>query len=114
MAIADQIQISAIKVCAQCGQNGRNADKIPRHTSKVNYVRMVLHSALALHYTIILVYIYVDVDEERVTEGMVQNVRGLLYLSSGQNILDFPDLMLVFIISTLGTRILMQMISIYI
>ena len=52
---------------------------------------------------------YVDVDE-----GMVQNVRGLLYLSSGQNILDFPDLMLVFIISTLGTRILMQMISIYI
>ena len=38
------------KVCAQCGQTGRNADKIPRHTSKVNYVRMVLHCAL-LHPT---------------------------------------------------------------
>ena len=35
-----------INVCAQCGQTGRNADKIPCHTSEVNYVRMVLHSAL--------------------------------------------------------------------
>ena len=38
-----------INVCAQCGQTGRNADKIPHHTSKVNYVRMVLHCALSLH-----------------------------------------------------------------
>ena len=35
-----------INVCAQCGQTGQNANKIPRHTSKVNYVCMVLHSAL--------------------------------------------------------------------
>ena len=35
-----------INVCAQCGQTGRNADKIPCHTSEVNYVRMVLHCAL--------------------------------------------------------------------
>ena len=34
------------KVCAQCGQTGRNADKIPLHTSEVNYVRMVLHCAV--------------------------------------------------------------------
>ena len=34
------------KVCPQCGQTGRNADKIPHHTSKVNYVSMVLHCAL--------------------------------------------------------------------
>ena len=38
--------LNLINVCAQCGQTGRNADKIPRHTSKVNYVCMVLHSAL--------------------------------------------------------------------
>ena len=25
---------------------GRNADKIPRHTSEINYVRMVLHCAM--------------------------------------------------------------------
>ena len=31
------------------GQTGRNADKIPRHTSKDNYVHMVLHCALALY-----------------------------------------------------------------
>ena len=37
-----------IKVCAQCGQTGRNADKIPHHTSEVNYVRMVLHCALVV------------------------------------------------------------------
>ena len=37
-----------IKVCAQCGQAGQNADKIPCYTSEVNYVRMVLHSALLL------------------------------------------------------------------
>ena len=30
----------------QCGQIGRNANKIPRHTSEVNYVRMVLHCAM--------------------------------------------------------------------
>ena len=35
-----------IKVCAQWGQTGRNVDKIPHHTSKVNYVRMVLHCAV--------------------------------------------------------------------
>ena len=35
-----------IYVCAQCGQTGRNADKIPRHASEVNYVSMVLHCAL--------------------------------------------------------------------
>ena len=35
-----------IEVCAHCGQTGRNADKIPRHTSKVNYVHMVLHCAM--------------------------------------------------------------------
>ena len=35
-----------IKVCAQCGQTGRNADKIAHHTSEFNYVRMVLHCAL--------------------------------------------------------------------
>ena len=35
-----------INVCAQCGQTGRNADKIPHHTSKLNYVRMVLHCAV--------------------------------------------------------------------
>ena len=35
-----------INVCAQCGQTGQNADKIPHHTSKVNYVRMVLHCAM--------------------------------------------------------------------
>ena len=34
-----------IKACAQSGQTGRNADKIPRHTSEVNYARMVLHCA---------------------------------------------------------------------
>ena len=35
-----------INVCAQCGQTGRNADKFPHHTSKFNYVRMVLHCAM--------------------------------------------------------------------
>ena len=29
------------------GQTGRNADKIPCHTSEVNYVCMVLHCALS-------------------------------------------------------------------
>ena len=37
-----------INVCAQCRQTGQNRDKIPRHTSEVNYVRMVLHCALLL------------------------------------------------------------------
>ena len=40
-----------INICAQCGQTGRNADKIPHHTSKVNYVRMVLHCAVWRHQT---------------------------------------------------------------
>ena len=38
--------LNLINVCAQCGQTGRNTDKIPRHTSEVNYVSMVLHCAL--------------------------------------------------------------------
>ena len=38
-----------INVCAQCGQTGRNADKIPRHTSEVHYVCMVLPCALGPH-----------------------------------------------------------------
>ena len=46
MGISDRIFLLALKVCAQCGQTGRNADKIPRHTSEVNYVRMVLHCAM--------------------------------------------------------------------
>ena len=46
MGISNRIFLLALKVCAQCGQTGRNADKIPRHTSKVNYVRMGLHCAL--------------------------------------------------------------------
>ena len=41
-----------INVCAQCGQTGGNAEKIPRHTSEVNYVRMVLHSALGHYHTV--------------------------------------------------------------
>ena len=41
-----------INVCAQWGQTGRNADKIPHHTSEVNYVRMVLHSALGHYHTV--------------------------------------------------------------
>ena len=36
-----------INVCAQCRQTGQNADKIPCHTSEVNYVCMVLHCALS-------------------------------------------------------------------
>ena len=46
MGISNRIFLLALKVCAQCGQTGRNADKIPRHTSKVNYVRIGLHCAL--------------------------------------------------------------------
>ena len=38
--------LNLINVCAQYEQTGRNADKIPHHTCKVNYVRMVLHCAL--------------------------------------------------------------------
>ena len=39
-----------INVCAQCGKTGRNADKIPRHTSEIKYVCMVLHCALEAHF----------------------------------------------------------------
>ena len=38
--------LNLINVCAQCGQTGRNAGKIPHHTGKVNHVRIVLHCAL--------------------------------------------------------------------
>ena len=38
--------LNLINVCAQYEQTGRNADKIPHHTCKVNYVRMVLHCAM--------------------------------------------------------------------
>ena len=41
-----QCQWQICNVWAQCGQTGQNADKIPRHTSKVNYVRVVLHCAV--------------------------------------------------------------------
>ena len=30
---------NGVEFCAQCGQTGRNANKIPCHTSEVNYVR---------------------------------------------------------------------------
>ena len=45
-----------INVCAQCGQTGRNADKIPHHTSEVNYVRIVLHCAISQSYNLLQSY----------------------------------------------------------
>ena len=35
-----------INVCAQCGQTGRNKDKIPCYTSKVNYVPIAYGASL--------------------------------------------------------------------
>ena len=35
------LMTNLINACAQCGQTGRNAVKIPPHTSEVNYVRTV-------------------------------------------------------------------------
>ena len=41
------------KVCAQCRQTSRNADKIPHPISKVSYACMVLHGAMLHLYVMI-------------------------------------------------------------
>ena len=44
------------KVCAQCRQTSRNADKTPHPISKVSYACMVLHGAMLHLYVMISIW----------------------------------------------------------